>query len=312
MARECGFRARLACMRVILVVALGALLAGPAPASESALVVEEGSVARRQLVAVGRDLTIDGTALADAAAVNGSIFVNGSVRGDVVVLGGSVTVANGGRVDGDIYVLGGQISALAGSTIGGRSVSYPTASAAWMVLLEGPSLGLSAFSRTILGAKLALLAAWMLWAVLVMASGGREVLSASAAVAAEPFRMFMIGLGAVLSLFLTALFFSAMAASVMAIPMLFLVVVVMSLFKLWGSVAVFHAAGAWLITRMRWRWSPANAAVIGLLGLGALKLLPWIGTWVWTVATLLGVGCAIATKFGRHEPWFDTALSDSA
>lgn len=293
-----------------LVAVLG--LDAPAAASESALIVEAGSVARRQLVAVGRDLTVDGTALADVAAVNGSIFVNGSVRGDVVVLGGNVTVAGRGRVDGDIYVLGGRLTALAGSTIGGRSVSYPSASAAWMVLLEGPTLGLSAFSRPILGAKLALLAAWMLWAVLVMASSGREVLSASSAVAAEPLRMFLVGLGAVLSLFLTALFFSAMAASVMAIPMLFLVVLLMTLFKLWGSVAVFHAAGVWITGRLRMRWSPLNAAVAGLLFLGALKLLPWVGVWVWTATTLLGVGCAIRTKFGRREPWFDSALAGSA
>jgi hypothetical protein len=301
-------------MNLVSIAVVAALLGTPTPsaAAESALVVEAGSLARRQLVAVGRDLVVDGTALADVAAVNGSVRVNGLVEGDVIVLGGDVTVASGGRVNGDIYVLGGQLAALTGSTISGRSVSYPSANAAWMVLLEGPSLGLSAFSRAILGAKLALLAAWMLWAVLIMASSGREVLSASSAIAAEPLRMFMIGLGTVLSLFLTALFCSAIASSVLAVPMLFLVVLVMSLFKLWGSVAVFHAAGAWVTARLRKRWSPVNAAVVGLLALGALKLLPWVGVWVWTVVTLLGVGCAIRTKFGRREPWFESALSNSA
>lgn len=281
-------------------------------AQESALVVEAGSLARRQLVAVGRDLRVEGTALEDVAAVNGSVRVEGVVRGDVIVLGGSVAVAEDARVEGDIFVLGGELTAAAGSIIGGRSVSYPSAGGAWLVLLEGPSLGLSALSRVILGAKLALLAAWLLWAVLIMASTGREVLSASSAIEAEPLRMFLIGLGAVLSLFLTALFLSAMASSVMAIPVLFLVVVVMLVFKLWGSVAVFHAAGAWVARRRRGRWSPLNVAVLGLLILGTIKLVPWIGTWAWTVVTLLGVGCAIGTKFGRREPWFDSALSDSA
>ncbi len=301
-------------MNKLTVVGVLALLlqAGLLSAQESALVVEAGSLARRQLVAVGRDLRIDGTALEDVAAINGSVRVNGVVRGDVIVLGGSVTVADGARVDGDIFVLGGRLTAESGSIIGGRSVSYPSAGGAWLVLLEGPSLGLSALSRVILGAKLALLSAWLLWAVLIMASTGREVLSASSAVEAEPLRMFLIGLGAVLSMFLTALFFSAMASSVMAIPILFLVVVLMLLFKLWGSVAVFHAAGAWIARRLHGRWSPLNAAVLGLLTLGAIKLLPWIGTWVWTVVTLLGVGCAIGTKFGRREPWFDSAMSDSA
>ncbi len=274
--------------------------------------VEKGSLARRQLVAVGRDLVIDGDALDDVAAVNGSVRVNGTARGDVIVLGGDVTVADQARVDGDIFVLGGRLTAEAGSIIGGRSVSYPSVSGAWLVLLEGPSLGLSAFSRVILGAKLALLAAWLLWAVLIMASSGREVLRASSAVAAEPLRMFLIGLGTVLTLFLTALFFSALASSIMGVPLLFLVVMSMLLFKLWGSVAVFHAAGAWITRRLHRRWSPPNAAILGLLTLGAVKLVPWLGTWTWTVVTLLGVGCAIGTKFGRGEPWFDPALPDSA
>ena len=229
---------RLEPMNKLTLVGVLALLVAPGllSAQESALVVEAGSLARRQLVAVGRDLRIDGTALEDVAAVNGSVRVNGVVRGDVIVLGGSVTVADRARVDGDIFVLGGRLTAESGSIIGGRSVSYSSVGGAWLVLLEGPSLGLSALSRVILGAKLALLSAWLLWAVLIMASTGREVLSASSAVEAEPLRMFLIGLGAVLSMFLTALFFSAMASSVMAIPILFLVVVLMLLFKLTPTV----------------------------------------------------------------------------
>ena len=49
---------------------------------------------------------------------------------------------------------------------------------------------------------------------------------------------------------------------------------------------------------------PLTAATWGLLVLGALKLIPWIGIWSWTAATLIGVGAALSTKFGRREPWF--------
>jgi hypothetical protein len=47
-----------------------------------------------------------------------------------------------------------------------------------------------------------------------------------------------------------------------------------------------------------------HAACLGLLVLGALKLVPWLGVIVWTAATLLGVGATLTTKFGRREPWF--------
>jgi len=52
-----------------------------------------------------------------------------------------------------------QIEWMPGARIEGRSVSYPNASAAWMTLLEGPSLGLESRSTVVVGAKLALLAA---------------------------------------------------------------------------------------------------------------------------------------------------------
>lgn len=282
-----------------------------ANASESALVVEAGSVARQQLVALGRDLVVRGEALEGVAAVNGSVRVEGRVEGDVVVLGGDVTLSDQARVGGDIFVLGGRLSAEAGSSIGGRSVSYPSVGAAWLVLLEGPSLGLAPLSPTILGVKLALLAAWMLLATVIIVTSGREVVSASAAVSGEPFRMFLVGLGAVLCLFLTALFVSAWSSSVLGVPLLFLVVLLAVVLKLWGSVAVFHAAGLFLSRRFKRRFSPVNAAVVGLLVLGALKLVPWVGVWVWTIVTLLGVGTALGTKFGRREPWFEPVLPPS-
>jgi hypothetical protein len=39
--------------------------------------------------------------------------------------------------------------------------------------------------------------------------------------------------------------------------------------------------------------------------LGIVKLLPWIGVWVWTAATLVGIGATLSTKFGRRERWFE-------
>ena len=80
---------------------------------------------------------------------------------------------------------------------------------------------------------------------------------------------------------------------------------------LWGMVSVFHATGHWLISRLlKKRALPLNCALVGLLVLGAIKLVPWVGTWTWTVATFIGVGSTLTTKFGRREPWFDLEVPD--
>ena len=304
-------RAKLSAMRnVVLGCAAALACAGVAPAMEAppqpALVIEEGSLARDQVVALGRDLRVDGEAQSDVSAVNGSVWIRGRVGGNVTVLGGDALLSPTARVSGDVFVLGGRIEASQGSRIEGRSVAYPSLSSAWLTLLEGPSLGLSSLSPVVVGAKLALLAAWMGLALVLLATSGREVLSTSESVAREPFRNFFVGLTGVVAIVLTALFFTSFAAVLVGIPMLALVVLLALLLKLWGMVAVFHALGSWTAWHLlRRRMLPANGAVLGLFILGVLKLVPWVGTWVWTVVTLIAIGASLTTKFGRREPWFE-------
>ena len=69
-----------------------------------------------------------------------------------------------------MFVLGGEIRARPGSRVTGRTVAYPTAPGALLVLAEGPALGLSPWSRVVVGTKLALLAAWLVTAMALVAA----------------------------------------------------------------------------------------------------------------------------------------------
>jgi hypothetical protein len=302
-------------MSPALLAPLAALLLAPPPvpaaaqrAAQPALVLAQGSVAHRQLVAVGRDLEVAGQALADAVALEGSVTVSGRVDGDVLALGGGVRLTSTARVGGDVFALGGSVAAAPGADIGGRSVSFPDASAAWVTLLEGPAIGLSAASPLVVGGKLALLAAWLALAIAFFAASGKQVLSTSRGVVEEPLRSFATGVVGVLALVLTALLFSAFAAALVGVPLLVLAVILALVLKLWGMVAVFHAFGDWLSRHLLHRRLRAlDAAALGLVVLGAVKFVPYLGIWAWTAATFLGVGATLATKFGRREPWFEPA-----
>ncbi|MDX1632890.1 MAG: hypothetical protein R3234_13550 [Thermoanaerobaculia bacterium] len=265
------------------------------------LEVAKGSVARSQVVALDRDLRIDGEVRSDVAVVQGSVTVTGDVTGDVIVLGGDIRIGATGRVGGDLFALGGEVEMASGALVTGRTVSYPTLSAAWITLLEGPSLGASPTSPLVVGAKLALLFAWLLLALGLLATLDREILATSRGVRFRPFRSFAVGLTAVLSLVLSALFISSFAASLLGLPILFLIAFVAVALKLWGMVAVFHALGEWIGQKVRRNLLPVTAATLGLLTLGLLKLLPWIGIWTWTIATLIGVGAALITRMGRDR-----------
>ena len=296
-------------MRSLLCGAALLFLAVPAVAAQSAVVIEADSLAARQVIALGRDLVVRGTVTSDGAVVGADALVTGEVRGDLIVLGGNARLGPAARIGGDAFVLGGRLETERGARIDGRSVSYPTIGSAWLTLLEGPSLGLSPVSPIVLGAKLALLAGWVALTLLLFAVAGGGVLSTSRSVGEEPFRNFFVGLTGVLAAFLTALLFAALAATVAGAPMLVLVVLVALLLKLWGMTAVFHALGAWVLARLGKRLTPLNAALVGLLILGTIKLIPYVGTWCWTVATFIGVGAALTTKFGRREPWFEPAAA---
>ena len=296
-------------MKSLLCGAALLLAAVPLAAAESALVIEADSLAARQVIALGRQLVVNGTVTSDAAVVGADALVGGEVRGDLIVLGGDARLGSAARIGGDVFVLGGRLDTDRGARIDGRSVSYPTIGSAWLTLLEGPSLGLSPLSPIVLGAKLALLAGWVALTLGLFAIGGGGVLSTSRAVGDEPFRNFFVGLTGVLAMFLTALLFAALAATLAGAPMLMLVVLLALLLKLWGMTAVFHALGAWVLNALGKRLTPLNAALLGLVILGAVKLIPFVGTWCWTVATFIGVGATLTTKFGRREPWFEPAAA---
>jgi hypothetical protein len=96
--------------------------------------------------------------------------------------------------------------------------------------------------------------------------------------------------------------------ALVSLPLVVLAVLAALLAKLWGMVAVFQALGAAAMRLAAQRRVLAlHAAVAGLVLLALVKLVPYLGIWAWTAATLVGVGAALRTKFGRREAWFAEA-----
>jgi len=284
-----------------------AVVAAPAPplavSDAPALHLERGAIARHQIVAVGRDVVVEGEALAGVSAIDGTARIAGTVAGDVTVLGGDAVLEATAVVRGHVQVLGGHLRAAPGARIEGRTIAYATFSRAWLTLLEGPSLGLGATSPIVIGAKLGLVAAWLALTVGLFATGGRGLGAASAEVRNEPWLCFATGLVAVLGMFLSMLVLAAALPSAFALPLLGLAVLAALVAKLWGTVAVFHAAGRAAVGRRR-RLPTLHEACIGLAVLAFLKFLPWVGVAVWSTATLVGVGAALRTRFGHErEEW---------
>ena len=123
---------------------------------------------------------------------------------------------------------------------------------------------------------------------------------------------FVLGLVALTSFVLTAIAFSYLVPYVIGIPLLAALAVFAILTKVYGMIAMFHAVGTLIagsrtraqLGKRKWLRGDLAMVVIGVLLLGALRLIPVVGPILWSLASIFGVGVALATKFGRREPWF--------
>jgi hypothetical protein len=289
-------------LRRVVVEALALALSPAIAAVEPppALVLERGAVADDQLVALGRDVVVEGEAKAGVTALDGSARISGTVDGEVTVMGGDAVLLSGALVRGNVHVLGGKLSVAAGARVEGRSVAYPTISKAWTTLLEGPSLGLPAGSPVVLAAKLGLVAAWLAVTIVLFAAFPRGLLAASDEVRREPLLCFAAGLVAVLAAFLTLLLLARALPAPLSLPLAAVVALGAIAARLCGVVALCHALGNGALGLAGKRRSPAlHAATAGLLLLAVAKFVPYVGVVVWGAATFVGVGAALRTRWGR-------------
>ena len=285
---------------VVPLITLGAVIALVLVVSPTGATGEE-----RGGISTGRDAyffnqngAVDAPVSGTVQVYGGSVEIRDVIAGDLLVLGGSVVFSGRGRVNGNLIHAGSNVRG-AEDRVGGKV--YPLTS------LEG-----AAASLTKNAIVASLLLVWLLAAVVVTLMSGREIRLSSVEVRGSSLHCFVLGLVALTSFVLTAIAFSYLVPYVVGIPLLAALAVFAVLTKVYGMIAVFHAVGTLVagsrsreqLARRRWFRGDLAMVVVGVLLLGAIRLIPVVGTIVWGLASVFGVGVALATKFGRREPWF--------
>lgn len=245
----------------------------------------------------GHDAVIDRPVHGNVQVYFGNIYVQNVIDGDLLVYGGDVTVREPGRVTGKLIHGGGNVVGAEGRVA--RLYS--------MASLEG-----AAATLTNVAVVLTLLFIWLIVAVCLTLFSGREVRLSSIEIRSSPLHCFVLGLVALTSFVLTAIIFSYLVPFLIGIPLLAALAAFAILTKIYGMVAVFHAVGTLAagsrsreqLASRKWLRGDLAMVVMGILILGAIRLVPGLGAVVWGCASVFGVGVALATKFGRREPWF--------
>ena len=229
---------------------------------------------------------------------NADVAVANVIAGDLLVVGGTVTFTARGRVNGNLIYTASTIRN-AGDRVRGHI--YP------LLSLEG-----AAASITKHAVIASLLLVWLIVAIVVTLMSGREVRTSSVEVRTSALHCFVVGLVALTSFVLTAIAFSYLVPYVIGIPLLAALGVFAILTKVYGMIAVFHAVGTLVagsrsrsqLASRKWFRGDLAMVVVGLLLVGAIRFIPTVGPIVWGLCSVFGVGVALATRFGRREPWF--------
>lgn len=294
----------------LIAAVLVLVLLGPAGASGQ----ERQAQREHDLVFIGKDSAVTLPVGGDVQALGGSLRIDAPVEGSVVAIGTRVTFGAAGRIGGDLVLLGGSLSAFERTRVEGQvwapagtgaMMSDPQSADALIAMVNEP------FSLAAAAIKLALTLGWILIAIPIAMLAGREVRTGSLEIRASLFYSFLLGLVAFTSIVLTAIVFSYLVPYGIGVVLLVLLSLVATGLKVFGMVALFHAVGVMLAgpkTHEEARQKPLRGdlalTLIGAVTFGALRLVPLVGNVIWIVASIIGIGVALGTWFGRREPWF--------
>jgi hypothetical protein len=298
---------------VVLVAAILLLMVFGAPGAWG----QVGPGAQRSggdLVFVGKKAVIDSPVAGDVQALGSDVTINAKVEGRVVALGSQITLGRGGSIGGDLIAIGGNLSGVSREKVGGDIVAPASAGAlvsgsgsdALVTMVSEP------FSLAAVAIKLAFTLFWLLVSIPVVLLFGREVRASSLEARTSLLYAFLLGLVAFTSFVLTAVAFGYLVPWGIGVVLLALLGGFAFVAKVYGMVTVFHAVGVMLAgprthaEALAGGWLRGDLALtmIGAVTFGALRLVPMVGNVAWIVGSIVGLGVALATWFGRREPWF--------
>jgi cytoskeletal protein CcmA (bactofilin family) len=263
----------------------GALLITPALAQDPT----DQTSSRDQVVLNGKLTVAEGETVDTAVLVHGTATIDGTVTGAVVVFDGRTDIS--GTVHGDVFVFNGAVTVRSGAVIDGDLVSRQTPTVESGATVRGQQqrvstrfntgdLGLASrviwwigysVSTLVLGLLLLLIAP-----ALDPAIGGAARDRVGGAIGFGLAVFFLLPVVAVLFLVV-----------VVAIPLGLFLLLALALLYTVGYVAAAHALGRMLVKPPTSRFA---AFLAGWAILRAFGIIPLVGSIVWTLASIFGLG----------------------
>lgn len=265
----------------------------------------------------GGSLKVEGTVTGDLVVMGGAAKVakGGRVIGNATVMGGSLKIEKDGRVDGDVAVVGGSLKREKGAIIGGHVIDDRHHGRVTIrggdedatdAATETSSSGRSRLSAVVheLGHSLTKMALLFVLGCVLLALAAPRMEKLRVEVAARPMRSFALGvLSAILGSLGGLVLATILCVTIIGIPVAIagILFVVLALYGAIASVlTTFGAAVAGHRTQ-----NPYVHLLIGCAAFFLLSSIPWIGGIVTFVVAMIALGALVATRagglFDRHK-----------
>jgi hypothetical protein len=252
------------------------------------------------VVAIGGNVTIDGTANDTVVAIGGDVKVNGTVDKAVVAIGGDVTATSGasigsGMKQGDtaIVAVGGKTTVEQGASVTGKvtrvdGLSWNGVGSA--IAHHGPwTWSLTPFG---IAGGIGRIVFLLVAAIIVVAALPRQMAAVKEQVNGRFFPS--LGWGALTAFVIVpALVVILIITIIGIIPLIFVVAPALFLVGTFGVVCVAGVIGDRVMTQSDQRQNAFLVAVIGVLILGVAGLIPVAGAIIMAVAGVVGLGATL-------------------
>jgi len=266
-----------------------------------------GDETERDLASVGGHIVVDGVAGGHVIAIGGSVTVNGTVEADVVSIGATVQLGPRSVVKGGLLCLGASLKKEHGAQVLGETVYLSSPNEVVSRLARELSIFSlrREWSPLAIGIRLVILFTWFLIATVILLAFPGQVKTAAEETSRHFLKFGLIGLLWSAALVVTAILLVFLSLVIIGIPLLLLLFFFAILIKLFGNVSIYYLCGTRFLSAVGYRGGPNILPVLtGLVLLGVIQFIPYVGGLVWMLLSLVGMGAALATKFGTGQLWF--------
>ncbi|MBN2430467.1 MAG: polymer-forming cytoskeletal protein [Acidobacteria bacterium] len=300
-------------MRQTFLAILGGLLAGgflaaaPAAAEQPVIHIKANDIARDLVISISSPVIIDGRAEKGVFAAGSELTINGTVIGDVAVIGGRLVVNDGARIQGDVILVGSLHKMAPTAVHEGKWFTTPFLEEEVRKIFTDPAGFLLSYdySLTFIASRIFSSLLLFLVCIVIIKLFPAHISFASGRLRRDMSYTASMGVVGITGLLLLLLLFLALCLILIGIPLFLLLLLFILATWLFGITVVFCVVGEWLVRGLRFRNKSVIVGLVMAIILWTLvKFVPGLSVLVHLATLILAVGVTLTTRFGTGTPWW--------